>query len=475
MRKPQLSYVLIFILLALPPMSLAEEDTWTRKTDMPTRTWGLSTSVVNGKIYAIGGGSESASGQKFSTVEEYDPMMDAWTRKADMPTRRWGLSTSVVNGKIYAIGGSKENSQEALSNTEEYDPVANTWDVKADMPTPRSRIPTCVVDGKIYVIGGHDAHNGRSFANVEVYDPEIDEWTERSDMPTARGGLSTSVVDGKIYAMGGYIWEMGRIISVVEEYNPATDTWTTKAPMPRVRGGHSAVVVNGKIYLIGGNGELDFRGPKVAVVDVYDPATGTWTTKADLPTVRVYAGTSMVNGYIYVIGGSNYFSGVPSSGGALSTVEEYDTGLGIQVSSISPQEGPVTGGQDIAIIGRRLRSGLMVTIGGNPLRELNITDALITGITPPGTDGEQDILIFISDLDESVFVGTFFYNLPSSIVAIGITPTNGKQAGGDLGSINGSGFLPGALVAIGGVPATGIGVTPTIITFTIPSGTEGVK
>ena len=28
-----------------------------------------------------------------------------WTQKADMPTARHTLSTSVVNGKIYAIGG----------------------------------------------------------------------------------------------------------------------------------------------------------------------------------------------------------------------------------------------------------------------------------------------------------------------------------------------------------------------------------
>ena len=30
---------------------------------------------------------------------------DTWTRKADMPTARMLLSTSVVDGKIYAIGG----------------------------------------------------------------------------------------------------------------------------------------------------------------------------------------------------------------------------------------------------------------------------------------------------------------------------------------------------------------------------------
>ena len=75
---------------------------WTRKADMPTGRSHPSTSVVNGKIYAIGGiiGMEAAS-----TVEEYNPMTDTWTEKADMPTPRTYLSTSAVNGKIYAIGG----------------------------------------------------------------------------------------------------------------------------------------------------------------------------------------------------------------------------------------------------------------------------------------------------------------------------------------------------------------------------------
>jgi len=38
-------------------------------------------------------------------VEEYEPATDTWTRKTNMPTARCGLSTSVVDWKIYAIGG----------------------------------------------------------------------------------------------------------------------------------------------------------------------------------------------------------------------------------------------------------------------------------------------------------------------------------------------------------------------------------
>jgi RNA polymerase sigma-70 factor (ECF subfamily) len=44
----------------------------------------------------------------------------AWTAKDDMPTARHGLSTSLVNGKIYAIGG--RTGANELSIVEEYTP-----------------------------------------------------------------------------------------------------------------------------------------------------------------------------------------------------------------------------------------------------------------------------------------------------------------------------------------------------------------
>jgi len=50
-----LKVVVVAGLLHVACTSYAAEDTWTRKADMPTARLGLSTSVVDGKIYAIGG------------------------------------------------------------------------------------------------------------------------------------------------------------------------------------------------------------------------------------------------------------------------------------------------------------------------------------------------------------------------------------------------------------------------------------
>ena len=291
---------------------------------------GYSTSVVNGRIYVLGGMAPLGSGGQthgLSTVEEYDPATDTWTRKADMPTAEWNFSTSVVNGKIYSIG---------RSVVQEYDPSTDKWTQKINnMYTPREGFSTSVVNGKIYVIGGWTSSlvsGGRKIRQagilptVEEYDPATNNWTKKADMPTARKLLSTCVVNGKIYAIGGRIEQVfhpggpnrGRVIQVidvptVEAYDPLTDTWTQMADMPTPSSQLSPCAVNGKIYVIGYS----------AVVQEYDPVTDEWTKwtrKGDILTGGVIS-TTVVNEKIYII--IMRGNGI----GGLSTVEEYNPGM----------------------------------------------------------------------------------------------------------------------------------------------------
>jgi RNA polymerase sigma factor (sigma-70 family) len=174
----------------------AEGGTWTQKADMPTAKWGLSTSVVDGIVYAIGGSFGETE------VTAYNPATNEWAKKTSIPTGRMELATGVVNGKIYAIGGAGRPWPKPLAAVEEYDPAADTWTKKTDMPTPRGALSASVVDGIIYAIGGQDGAF-KVYSTVEAYDPVTDTWTEKAHMPTPRSWLSTCVVDGIIYAIGG--------------------------------------------------------------------------------------------------------------------------------------------------------------------------------------------------------------------------------------------------------------------------------
>ena len=75
----------------------------------------------------------------------------------------------------------------------------------------------------------------------------------------------------------------------------AENSWTTKQPMPKARSALGVAVVDGKIYVIGGSW--------LNTTEMYDPVTDTWTAKTPMPTARSYFGIAVYQNKIYVIGG----------------------------------------------------------------------------------------------------------------------------------------------------------------------------
>lgn len=207
------------------------------------------------------------------------------------------------------------------------------WTRKADMPTVRSDFSTCVVDGKIFVIGGSlrlkmDEYGDVSLSTVEMYDPETDTWAGKANMPTVRSNVSVSVVKGKIYAIGGSKLKKIQVprgfrigseeIPTVEMYDPATDTWTQKADMLTSRKTKTCVV-DGKIYAIGG-WSTDSEQSQLETVEVYDPATDRWAKAQSMNHARCSAGISVVNGEIYAMGGIGWPPNRDPSGQYLSSL-----------------------------------------------------------------------------------------------------------------------------------------------------------
>ena len=62
--------IVAFGMISMTPISLVAEDGWTTRADMPTARSGLTTSVVEGRVYAIGGDSGPEWYDRVSTVEE---------------------------------------------------------------------------------------------------------------------------------------------------------------------------------------------------------------------------------------------------------------------------------------------------------------------------------------------------------------------------------------------------------------------
>ena len=89
---------------------------------MPASKAWHTASVIDGKIYVIGGYfQEGREFKTLSTIEIYDPATDLWTQEPEMLMGKSGHTTEVIDGKIYIFGGGSTGVKGPLTSVEVYD------------------------------------------------------------------------------------------------------------------------------------------------------------------------------------------------------------------------------------------------------------------------------------------------------------------------------------------------------------------
>jgi N-acetylneuraminic acid mutarotase len=267
----------------------------------------MAAGVVDGLVFAVGGEIPSSGPNRaLGTVEAYDPRTDAWTSKVPMPTPRYEAGGTVIDGVLYVVGG-LDSSNSPTSVVEAYDVKTNKWSSKAPLPTARAGLVVAAVDGLLYAIGGfRPAFSNTNYDTVEAYDPKSNRWTTKSSMPTARCCMAAGVRKGLVYVAGGtrFIGHGGtETPGTLEVYDPKTDTWITKAPMPTGRGGAASGVLDGRLFAAGGILAPLYTDLIKETVEAYDPETNTWSTQPSMATARLSPASGVVDDALYVVGG----------------------------------------------------------------------------------------------------------------------------------------------------------------------------
>ncbi|HTE85693.1 MAG TPA: kelch-like protein [Dehalococcoidia bacterium] len=213
-----------------------------------------------------------------------------------------------VGGILYVIGGEVSstgvaNQQDTFLNTVyAFDPVSSSWTIKAAMPTERSAGATAVIDGQIYVAGGRPPH-GHDFA---VYDPAADSWTVLPELPTQCNHLAVAALGGKIYVAGGrFGGGVGsEMTNVVEVYDPAAGSWSKSEPMLTTRAGINGIAARGCFYVWGGEGNDSHPQGVFPQLEVYDPRADNWQSLESMAIpVHGVTGSAYIDGLIHVPGG----------------------------------------------------------------------------------------------------------------------------------------------------------------------------
>lgn len=286
------------------PASAQEPTGWTERAPMLLPRSEAAVAELNGKVYFMGGypGARITS----DSVQVYDPRTDSWELGPPLPVPLHHTMASVAAGRLYVIGGEAGNpggGQGFQNSVFMLDEEAGTWVPRAPMPTARSGGGSAAVDGRIYVAGGRPPH-GSDFA---VYDPATDAWTELPNVPTQRNHLGVVAIGGKLYVAGGrFGGGVGsEMTDILEVYDPATNSWSRGASLLAPRAGVTAIAANGCLYLIGGEGNDAHEMGVFDLNERYDPIANTWHSEAPLPlAMHGITGAAFLDGWIYVPGGA---------------------------------------------------------------------------------------------------------------------------------------------------------------------------
>jgi N-acetylneuraminic acid mutarotase len=193
---------------------------WSKGPDLPTARGALTATAHENKIYAIGGAKNPTYStpelrptvpvENMATNEVFDIATGTWSPAAPMLTARNHHGASLIDGKIYVVGGRIGSTfiiglSNNVSTNEVFDIGKNTWAAVLGMPTPRSGVGTAVLNGRMHVLGGEAYLNDLvgTYRTHEAFDPKTNAWQRLPPMPTPRHGLAVAEIGGKMYAVSG--------------------------------------------------------------------------------------------------------------------------------------------------------------------------------------------------------------------------------------------------------------------------------
>ncbi|MDD5529113.1 MAG: kelch repeat-containing protein [bacterium] len=278
---------------------------------------------TTGEVLAAGGKNTVA----LSSCEIFDQTTQVWNSTGAMAAARFDHSATLLgDGRVLVTGGEGAGY---LNTCEVFN--SGAWSSAGTMTTARARHNAIILlNGNIMVIGG-ETTGGVPTATCEIWNGT--DWTTvpAASMSTARSlHTATLLQSGKVLVVGGR-GAGGTALNSCEIYDPDLNTWTAETNLNTARYGHNTIFLYSGIVLVtGGTDGTNY----FASSELWDPAaeldraTGKhgWKVSANLGTGRAYHSSILVpylKPYVYTIGGSN-------GGGALSSVEQYDIGLGYQ-------------------------------------------------------------------------------------------------------------------------------------------------
>jgi hypothetical protein len=251
---------------------------------------------ANGKFYAMGGRASDGVGTDFTNPFEYDPLSNSWTIKsATYPDNQVNnMACGVLNDAgtdyIYCVGGSAAGQTVATDRVFRYDPVTDTISpVAAPWPGDSNGITLpggfTVFQNKLYILGGFQISTAMT-DQIWEFTPTTNAWVQKTAvLPVQRGYIPTTTIGSLIYTAGGSLWDGTTLQDTSDSfvYDPVADSISAIANIPRATAETRALNMCDQMWVMGGGRTAPNPSNEV---DVYDPASDSWSLGQPFGTAR---------------------------------------------------------------------------------------------------------------------------------------------------------------------------------------------
>ncbi|HEX7344303.1 MAG TPA: kelch repeat-containing protein, partial [bacterium] len=257
------------------PGGAVDNITWVAEPNCLNTINRAACGKVGNYVY-IFGGQGSGSG---ATHVAFNITTELWELSTAPGVGGSNWSCAAANGALYVFPRSFGNSEVQKFVPDSTGPLG-TWSLVALYPI-NSWANAIAWDGGnyIYCAGGSASTPLPSMVDsVYRFDLTTNTFESLAPLPEPRGYVGGAFVNGKFYVLGGDNLAY-QYTSTCYEYSPATNTWAVKAPMIKASAFNcfNTVTDGDLIYLVGGGGGNATSLPSTDTVQVYNPATDTWS------------------------------------------------------------------------------------------------------------------------------------------------------------------------------------------------------
>lgn len=280
--------ILTHVFLACAILLAFGQGTWTH-TNLSVAKVRMGAASLGSKVYFAGGAS-APDYLSTTKVEIYDLNTDTWS--TDNLSLGRDLPTAISAGsKVIFAGGFDITTLDFFSRVDIYDTLTGTW-TATELTVPRSNMAAVTYGNQVFFAGGVNFATGVSYPTIDIYNTVTGDWTT-AVLPTQSGGMNGTLVGTK----GLFVGPTG-----IDIYDFLTEAWSS-VPVPFERGFSAVTSVGNKVIIAGGIITDDNPTDRV---DIYDISTNTWEVSSiSIPRAFFDYGVTIC-GKAFFAGGGNF-------------------------------------------------------------------------------------------------------------------------------------------------------------------------